>query len=387
MPIPATLRVLVLEDRPDDAELVMENLRGAGYVLEWVRVDNAADFAASLGPAIDLILADYSLPQFDAIRALELVKQKELDVPFIVVSGTIGEEAAVEAMRSGAHDYLFKGNLTRLRPAVERELRASAARRIVRDAQGEYLRRLRSIFDSALDAVVTMDAGGRITDWNPMAETIFGWRRSEVVGWLMTETVIPERYREAHQRGLRRFLETGEGPVLNKRLEFEARHRDGHEFPIELSVAATLSGKDYVFSGFVRDITDRRHAEATARRLAAIVETSMDPIVAADLDGRILSWNGAAERVFGYSLEEALGQNIDILASDGRSAEMRTNLERLKLGEQIDRFETIYRCKNGGLVELSVRLTPIVDEHGQTIATTSIMRDIRTGGSASDARR
>jgi len=387
VPTPATLRVLILEDRPDDAELVVENLRGAGYVLEWARVDTEADFEAKLGPAIDLILADYNLPQFDAIRALELVKQQELDIPFIVVSGTIGEEAAVEAMRSGAHDYLFKDNLTRLQPAVERELRASEVRRTARDIQGEYVRRLRSIFDSALDAVVTMDAGGRITDWNPMAEAIFGWRRSEVVGWLMTDTIIPERFREAHQHGLSRFLETGEGPVLNKRLEFEARHRDGHEFPVELSVAATLSGKDYVFSGFVRDITDRRRAEATARRLAAIVETSMDPIIAADLDGRILSWNGAAQRVFGYSLEEALGQNIDILASDGRSTEMRTNLERVKLGEQVDRFETIYRSKDGRLVELSIRLTPIADEHGQTIATTSIMRDVRTGGRASDARR
>jgi len=169
VPTPATLRVLILEDRPDDAELVVENLRGAGYVLEWARVDTEADFEAKLGPAIDLILADYNLPQFDAIRALELVKQQELDIPFIVVSGTIGEEAAVEAMRSGAHDYLFKDNLTRLQPAVERELRASEVRRTARDIQGEYVRRLRSIFDSALDAVVTMDAGGRITDWNPMA--------------------------------------------------------------------------------------------------------------------------------------------------------------------------------------------------------------------------
>jgi PAS domain S-box-containing protein len=386
VPKPAGLRVLILEDRPDDAELVVENLRDAGYVLEWDRVDTEADFAARLGPSIDLILADYSLPQFDAIRALELVKKAEIDVPLIVVSGTIGEEAAVAAMRSGAHDYLFKDNLTRLPPAVERELRASAARRTVRETQDEYLRRLRSIFDSALDAVVTMDAGGRITDWNPMAEAIFGWSRSEVVGWLMTDTVIPERYQERHRRGLQHFLSTGQGPVLNKRLELEAVHRDGHEFPIELSVAATSSGTDYVFSGFVRDITERRRAEETARQLTAIVETSIDPIIGADLDGRILSWNGAAQRTFGYSLEEALGQSIDILAPDDSPSEVRTKLERLKQGDQVERFETMQRCKTGRLVSLSIRLTPIADELGRTIGATSIMRDVRSRARASDPR-
>jgi PAS domain S-box-containing protein len=104
------------------------------------------------------------------------------------------------------------------------------------------VRRLRSIFDSALDAVVTMDAQGRITDWNPMAERVFGWPKSEAVGRLVAETVIPERHREAHRRGLNSFLKSGVGPALNQRLELEGLHRDGHEFPIELSIAATASG-------------------------------------------------------------------------------------------------------------------------------------------------
>src|SRR5207253_9953318 len=102
---------------------------------------------------------------------------------------------------------------------IEREVSAAVERKAARIAQDEYLRRLGSIFDSALDAVVTMDADGVITDWNPMAETIFGWPKSEAVGRLVAETIMPQRYREAHRRGLRHFLETGEGPVLNTRLE------------------------------------------------------------------------------------------------------------------------------------------------------------------------
>ncbi|TMF92645.1 MAG: PAS domain S-box protein, partial [Chloroflexi bacterium] len=158
-------------------------------------------------------------------------------------------------MRGGAHDYVFKGNLSRLRPVIEREVRAAAERRAAHVAQDEYLRRLSSIFDTALDAVITMDANGIITDWNPMAQTIFGWQKAEAIGRLVADTIIPQRYREAHGLGLARFLKTGEGPVLNRRTELEGIHRDGHEFPIELSIGATPSAHGFVFSAFARDIS------------------------------------------------------------------------------------------------------------------------------------
>src|SRR6266550_7372557 len=190
------LRVLVLEDRVDDAELIARELRDGGLTAVWERVDTEAGFVARLQAGWDVIIADYSLPQFSAPRALEILKRLDLDIPFIVVSGNVGEAAAVAAMRSGAHDYVFKGNLSRLRPAIEREVRAAAERKAARAAQSDHHRRLRSIFDSALDAVVTMDAGGLITDWNPMAETIFGWPKSEAVGKPVTQTIIPHRYRE-----------------------------------------------------------------------------------------------------------------------------------------------------------------------------------------------
>lgn len=114
------------------------------------------------------------------------------------------------------------------------------------------------IIRSALDAVITMGASGVIKDWNPRASGIFGWRAGEAVGQRLSELIIPTRYREAHERGLRRFLQTGEGPVVGDRIEIEGLHRDGHEFPVELTVSAARIGDSYSFSAFVRDITERR---------------------------------------------------------------------------------------------------------------------------------
>ncbi|MBI1881110.1 MAG: PAS domain S-box protein, partial [Chloroflexi bacterium] len=122
--------------------------------------------------------------------------------------------------------------------------------------------RTRLIINTALDAVITMDAAGLITDWNTQAEAIFGWSHQEVVGRCLSDTIIPAQYREAHRRGLKQFLATGEGPVLNKRIEITALHRNGREFPIELSISPLRLGENIIFSAFVRDITKRKQAEA-----------------------------------------------------------------------------------------------------------------------------
>jgi diguanylate cyclase (GGDEF)-like protein/PAS domain S-box-containing protein len=374
--MPEPLRVLIVEDRPDDAELVAEHLRDAGLLAVWERVDTEAAFAAKLDTRPDLIIADYSLPKFSAPRALDLLKERGLDIPFIVVSGTIGEDAAVAAMRSGARDYVFKGNLSRLRPAVEREVLAAAERKAARVAEGDLLLRLASTFDSALDAVVTMDADGVITDWNPMAQTIFGWSKSEAVGRSVADTVIPQRHREAHGMGLQRFLDTGKGPVLNTRLEMEGLHRDGHEFPIELSIGATPSAHGYVFSAFLRDISERRRAEEAVRRLAATVAASPDAIISADLNGSIINWNAGAERMYGYAAQDTIGRSLSMIVPEDRKDELRAALDRVTRGEQIEQIETIRRRRDGSLVEVSISLAPLTDAHGIVIATTGIARDM-----------
>lgn len=121
--------------------------------------------------------------------------------------------------------------------------------------------RTRLIIETALDAVVTMDGTGAIVGWSPQADQVFGWTRADTLGRPLADTIIPERYRDAHRAGLKRFLATGEGPVLNSRLEITALHRDGREFPIELSITPLRIGGTVSFSAFIRDISDRKRIE------------------------------------------------------------------------------------------------------------------------------
>jgi PAS domain S-box-containing protein len=131
---------------------------------------------------------------------------------------------------------------------------------LLRESQ-EREQRILSILESALDAVVTMNPEGQITGWNAEAERIFGWPRQEAIGRRLSETIIPPQHREAHDRGLQRFLATGEGPLLNKRVEITALHSTGREFPVELAISFTKVGDAWTFSAFVRDISARRQAE------------------------------------------------------------------------------------------------------------------------------
>jgi PAS domain S-box-containing protein len=118
------------------------------------------------------------------------------------------------------------------------------------------------IVDTALDAIVTIDAQSVVLEWNPQAEKTFGWSQAEAVGRNLMETIIPPRFREAHSQGLKRYLATGEGPVLNQRIEIEALHKDGRELPVELAISPLRFGESFLFSACLRDITERKQAEA-----------------------------------------------------------------------------------------------------------------------------
>ena len=142
--------------------------------------------------------------------------------------------------------------------------------------------RLKLILDQALDAVITIDAGGVITGWNPQAERIFGWTAAEVVGRRLGDTIVPQRLRASHEAGLRRFLDTGVPNVQNRRLEMPALHKRGHEFPVELTIGSVRLGDTVIFSGFVRDITELKRAENALRasedRYRAFVAQSTEAI-------------------------------------------------------------------------------------------------------------
>jgi PAS domain S-box-containing protein len=430
------IRVLLLEDRDSDAELVMRELSMGGFVPQWERVQTEEGFLDSLQRDFDVIISDYSMPQFNGMRALDLLKRRALEIPFILVSGTIGEDSAVDAMRLGATDYLLKDRLARLGPAVSQALEQSRMRkerklgeealreseerfrqlaenirevfwltdpaknvilyvspayetiwgrtqasvyasalgwlnsihpgdakavrhaiktkqaagtydeeyRIVRpdgsirwirdrafpvrngageiyrvvgvasditerkrseDAIRESEERMRSVLESALDCVVTMDHQGRIVEFNPAAEKTFGYKRHAAVGQLLADLIIPPALRERHQRGLAHYLSTGEAPVIGKRVEFTGMRSDLSEFPLELAITRMGSQEPPMFTGFIRDITERKQAETATREadqhLADIIN-SVEGIVweSDEATGRFTFVSEKAEKILGY---------------------------------------------------------------------------------------
>jgi CheY-like chemotaxis protein len=171
MTAPAVLRVLMAEDSPTDAKLVIQELRATGRAVDFERIETPEAMRIALETGTwDVILSDWSMPKFSAMGALEVLKKSGLDLPFIIVSGTIGEESAADAMRAGAHDYVLKDKLARLAPAIERELRECRDRAAHRESEIGRA----AIVEYALDAIVGMEHTGRITDFNPAAERTFG---------------------------------------------------------------------------------------------------------------------------------------------------------------------------------------------------------------------
>lgn len=274
---------------------------------------------------------------------------------------------------------LFAAIAYRRRRQVERTNRKLeceiAVRREAEDAVLESHERMRAIFDTALDGVITMDHEGRIVEFSPAAERIFGYRRSDVIGQLLADAIIPPALREQHCRGLEHYLGTGDAKVLGKRIEMEGLRADSSLVAVELSINQ-MPGAPPLFAGFVRDITERKQAEEMRSRLAAIVESSDDAVVGKTLQGIITSWNPGAERLFGYSAQEALGQPMLMLIPPESSTEESEILARIARGEGMPQFETVRVRKGGMKIDVSVTVSPIRDSQGKIVGASTIARDI-----------
>jgi two-component system cell cycle sensor histidine kinase/response regulator CckA len=245
------LNVLIVEDSENDATLMLEELRQKGYTPIHERVQTSATMALALeSREWDVVISDYVMPEFSGPFALKLLREKKLDVPFIVVSGTFGEEAAVDMMKAGANDYITKANLSRLAPAIEREMEAAQSR------------------------------------------------------------------------------------------------------------------------------AARTRAEADKQYLAAIVESSDDAIYGKNLDSIIVSWNPAAERIYGYRAEEIIGRSIAILFPTNRRDELLDIMARIRRGELVGFYETERLRKDGKVIPVSVTISPIKDGAGKIIGASTIAHDI-----------
>ncbi len=264
-PTPArTLRVLVVEDSDFDAIFLIRYLQSHGCPATHLRVWNPATMAEALdGESWDLVLCDYQMPEFGVLPALSLMRQRGLDVPFIVVSGVAGEELAVDLMKAGAHDFINKGKLSRLIPAIQRELREAGARR-EQALSRQKLAYLAAIVDSADDAIIGKTMDGTITTWNSGAERLYGFTAAEAVGQ-SASIIIPE-FRRQEAVDLLKKLQQGQSV---DQVETARIRKDGTLLDVCLTMSPIRDahGKVIGASTIAYDVTERKRMEAERTHL------------------------------------------------------------------------------------------------------------------------
>ena len=277
------LRVLIIEDSPDDALLILHELRRGGYEPLHERVDTpeAMDEALSRGPW-DVVISDYYMPRFQAPDALALLRKRGSDVPFVIVSGKVGEELAVEVMKAGAHDYIMKDNMTRLCATIERGIKEAEVRRERKRAE-ETLReseeRFRGTFHQAAVGIAHVAPGGRWLNVNDRLCEIVGYSREELLERTFGDITHPEDL-DADLEYVRQLLA---GEIENYPMEKRYLRPDGSVVWANLTVSLVRepSGEPKYFISVVEDITERKRAEGGLRR-------SLDRLVALHEAGHIL---------------------------------------------------------------------------------------------------
>ena len=263
---------------------------------------------------------------------------------------------------------------------------SDGARKQVRDALATSEARMHALLKAAVDGIISIDERGVIQTINPAAERLFGYEAEEVIGRNVI-VLMPSPYREEHDGYLAHYLATGEKRIIGIGREVVGLRKNDTTFPMDLSVAEARLGDQRIFVGIIRDITERKRSEDTLARLAAIVESSDDAIVGKTLDGTIVSWNGGAERMFGYSVGEVKGRHISMLAPPERPCEVPALLEKIKRGERVDHFETVRVRKDGRRIDVSVTISAIKDAAGKILGAAAIQRDITERKRANDEVR
>jgi PAS domain S-box-containing protein len=314
------IQILVVEDMPADVVLINRELRKGGLSFRVHLATTDVEFMRNLHDgAPDVILSDHDLPAFDGFSALALAQKHCPDVPFLFVTGSMGEQVAIESLRSGATDYVLKNRLDTLVPAVLRALRLAEERRRRREAEealAESEDHFRTLVESVKDyAIFRLDADGHISTWNTGVEFIIGYRAEDILGRSYS-CLYPAV--DAEQRLAQRALQA---TIKHGRTEQEGWRvrRDGSRFFASTTLTAlpNTGGPLRGFAVIMRDETERRRAaeelRQSAARHTAIVESAIDAIISIDHQGLVREWNSAAVRLFQYSREDAVGRKIDSL--------------------------------------------------------------------------
>ncbi len=365
------LRVLIAEDLEDDAKLMLRELNRGGYQVTFERVETAEAFRAALARETwDLVLSDYRMPCLNGLEALELLKQSSLDLPFIIVSGTIGEEVAVNAMKAGVNDYVMKDNLARLCPAIERVFREVEHSRVHKWAEEALVaseKRYRELFDNATDIVYTHDVEGNFISFNRAGERITGYSLDEALGMKVQDLVIPEQ-RGRLEEMIRQIVSTqeattGEVAILTK---------NGGRVSLELSIRKmNRDARPVAVQGIARDISERLQLEEQLRQAQKMEAVGrLAGGVAHDFNNLLTVIKGYSELLLAIETNErvarpseeirkaadrAAGLTRQLLAFSRRQVLQPTVLE---LNELVSSIERMLRRLIGEDIELVTALSP-----------------------------
>jgi len=389
-PAIGTLRVLLVEDSENDALLLLRELRRGGYQPLSQRVftpedmEKALSAAEARGEPFQVVISDYYMPRFEAPDALELLRELGYDIPFIVVSGKIGEDAAVGIMKAGANDYLTKENMSRLCPAIEREVREAEVRRERERAEkalGRSEDRFRRLVEQAADAIFVHDLEGNFVDVNRQACESLGYRREELLS--LTVADVEMNYAPASLQKL--WEQITSGPP--RTLAGVHRRRDGTTFPVEVRVGVFEAEERSLMLALVRDVSGRREVERKIRETETRYRTLVEQIPAvtyvqepidSDTPKAITYMSPQYEDMLGYPAEsEILDEEhwLRVLHPDDRE---RVLAEEQRTDETGEPYRIEYRliAGDGRVVWVHDEATLLRDEEGNALYWLGVQYDI-----------
>ncbi len=374
--------VFVVEHDASSAREMAALLESEGYnVAITATGDGVPDAVTRAEP--NLILLDADLPDKNSIELLDELKRGEQtrDVPVIVLISADASDGPPPGLESGDDLIIRPIDAREDLARIERQVTVSKVRKALRESEAEF----RSVMESAIDAIISADADGKIRSWNSAATALFGFSESEVIGRPI-EIIIPERYHEPHQVGIHRVSSGGETHVIGTTVELAAVRNDGFEFPVELSLATWFLDEKRYYTGIIRDITERKQAE---QKFRSVTESAVDAIISADHVGEIISWNRAASDILGYDEEEAIGQRLEFIIPERFHEAHRNGMARfMETGEPKvigNTVELAARTKSGEEVPIELSLSTWTVHEDRYF--TGIIRDIGERKTAEQALR
>ena len=394
----APLRVLILEDRPEGAELAELQLRGAGCPCVMHRVDTEGAFRAAIeGFRPDVVLCDYRLPKFDGLSALKVAQEVAPELPVIMFTGSVNEETAVSCLKAGADDYVLKDRPARLQTAVKAAVESRRARDEQRKNRAQLQaseERFRRLVETANDAIVSFDSEGTIDFWNPAAVATFGCSHSEAHGKDIFSFLEGDG-RETLRRRMRAVADESSGPRLAESLKLTGRRSDGTGFPAETSLSAWRRQDAILYNAIFRDTTERAAARQALEALSAqhelLLSSAGEGIVGLDADGCVTFANPVALSLLGRQADEMLGAPLHPLITESGP---QLNLDALSdcpalaslSGGGLIRAEDVFFRKDGAPFKVAFSSTPILED-GRVAGAVLIFEDITARKEQEDALR